>query len=303
MNLPVLLHLVLASTTALSNGHTSLADSLFNGRFYTAAATEYKRALFLGSENPGLDHLKLGLSLGAAGRTEAAAEALRNTAEHHRSLSYQAGLALAGLFAMNNKTDRARLELLDLLIFTRDSVRRVELNSSIGWLELTDNNLSEAATSYEKAGRISVAAQVNRAGQLPGRNPTIAMVLSSLIPGTGEIYAGRPVTGLLSLLVTGGSAAGVYYAVRSDDWMTAAVVFSVLFLRFYNGSRRNALSFAEEFNRVRRQQQLTELAIAEQLQPDWFSPAHKLTGLCLPSSWNLTRETAGRPVPKRALHE
>ena len=102
------------------------------------------------------------------------------------------------------------------------------------------------------------------------------------MPGSGEIYAGKPLAGLLGLTVVGISAAGVYYAAESDDWVTAAVVFTLFFLRFYNGSRRNATDFAEEFNEASMRLAVDRLVARAKLEPRWFSGAQTVTGLRLP---------------------
>ncbi|OYD15022.1 hypothetical protein CH330_06795 [candidate division WOR-3 bacterium JGI_Cruoil_03_51_56] len=298
MNLNILLLLVI-STVA----RPELGDSLFNCGLYAAAATEYKRALF--DKETAYLQLKTGLSLGAADELEKAADALHRAGELYPHISYESGLALSGMFAQKGQIDRARLELLDLLIFTRDSVRKAELNSDIAWLELASNDLAQAGSAYDKAGRADISTEIYRIERLHRKNPTIAAILSSFIPGAGEIYAGRYQTGLLSILATGGSAAGVYYAAHSDNWVTATVLFSVLFLRFYNGSRQNAVDFTNDFNLAQQHQRLYQLMSNKNLKPDWFSPARKLTGLNFPQTafpsglW----EKADRPVLLPSPHE
>jgi tetratricopeptide (TPR) repeat protein len=274
--------LFLSVGCALASG--SAADLLFERGLYADAATEYQRNLFLGSKNPAIDQLKLGLSLGAAHEVDRAADALRTAAERYPEQTDAAGRALAGLFTDRADIDRARLELMDLLIFTRNSVRRARLNADLGWLELQQDNYAGARKDYLKAGMTRTAAALDHIDRLPHRSPTTAMVLSSFVPGTGEIYSGRVGSGLLSLLVTGASAAGVYYATRSDDWVTAAVVFSVLFLRFYNGSRQNAADYAEQFNRTHRRDYVAGLDILHGIEPNWFEEAELLTGLRFPRS-------------------
>ena len=282
--------LLLSIGCALASG--SSADLLFKHGLFADAATEYERNLFLGSTNPAIDQLKLGLSLGAANEIDRAADALHIAAERYPGQAAAAGRALAGLFADRDDIDRARLELMDLLIFTRDSVRRARLNADLGWLELQQGDYAAARRDYVKAGMARTAAALAHLERLPHRSMTTAMILSSFVPGTGEMYSGRIGSGLLSLLVTGASAAGVYYAARSDDWMTAAVVFSVLFLRFYNGSRRNASDYAGQFNRVHRRDYVTGLAVEHEIEPDWFREAELLTGLRFP-----------RATPRASLRE
>jgi len=257
-----------------------LADSLFSAGDYYAAATEYRRDLFFGSaSDPALERLKLGLSYGASGETGRAARALRDAGEAGPGNRFVSGLALAGLRAGTDNLDGARLELLDLLAFESVPERRSRLDASLGWLEARDGNLVEASASYDRTGKDDVARELERIAGLRPKNPTVALVLSSFLPGTGEFYAGRPLNGLLSLVVNGASAAGVYLLARDDDWVSAVVVFAAFFLRFYSGSRSNAVDFSEDFNLALREKELDRLIAEMRLRPDWFGPAESLTGL------------------------
>lgn len=265
---------------------------------YRAAATEFQRRLFLGSSEPLLDRLRLGMSLAGSGETDRAAAALRAAAEGNGPLAPAATLALAGLHDREGRHALARFELLDGLLIIPDSARGRELNAGLGWLELRERNWTGAADAYERAGRTDLSGEMRRIDGLRPKNPTIALVLSSFVPGAGEFYAGRPVHGLGNLLVTGASAAGVYLLAREDDWVSAAVLFSLVFLRFYDGSRRNAADFARDFNRALRQQQLERLASTGPLEPDWFGPAERLAGIRFPAA-----ETAAAPASAPARPE
>ena len=283
---------------AVSTGaRTDLADRLYSAGQYASAATEYQRVLFAETaDEPAVVRLKLGLSLGAAEEIDRAVDALSRAGGEDPEVSFEAAMAVAGILARDRRTERARLELLDMLVFTTDSVRRAELNAALAWLDLQDQAVEAAEAGYAGAGLTDVAADVGRLNFLPRRSPTAAMLMSSVVPGSGEIYAGRTLTGLLSLLVTGSAAAGTYLAARSDDWVTATIVFSVLFLRFYNGSRYNATDFAEEFNRRKLEEGIAELSNRHRLEPDWFGGICRKTGLACPAAFSPSLERLGRPT-------
>jgi TM2 domain-containing membrane protein YozV len=111
----------------------------------------------------------------------------------------------------------------------------------------------------------------------PHRSPTLAAVLSSFVPGSGEVYAGHAGTGLLAFAVTAGSLAWAVVAAKNDDWVSASVIVSTLFWRFYNGSRANAVAFADEHNAAVRRRHITDL-IQNIAEPDWFGGADSLLG-------------------------
>jgi TM2 domain-containing membrane protein YozV len=258
----------------------ALGDSLLRHGFNTEAVQEFRRSVWLSDSSgaaAGLEHLKLGLSLAAGNQIFAAAEELRAAGRITPDLSELAQTALAGYYAHGKRYDLATFELSDLLVFTRDSARRASLNSAIGWLHLQEGDVASAASSYELAGKPEVASALRFAGAAPRRSPTLAAVLSSFVPGSGEVYAGHTGTGLLAFAVTAGSLAWTVVAAKSDDWASAVVILSTLFGRFYNGSRANAVAFADEYNSAVRRRRIAVLA-SQVAEPDWFSGTDSLLG-------------------------
>jgi TM2 domain-containing membrane protein YozV len=272
----------------------SLGDSLLKHRFAAEAAQEFRRALWenwgqsLGAptsdsarDSPrfpaGLAHFKLGLSLAASGRLQGAAQELSTAGRLNADLAEPAQTALAGFYVQSKRYDLAAFELSDLLVFTRDSARRAELNSAVGWLRLQEADVTSAANCFDLAGRHDVASELRLAKGAAGRSPTLAAVMSSFVPGSGEIYAGRTGPGLLAFAITAGSLVWAVTAARSDDWVSASVIVSTLFWRFYNGSRANAVAFTDEHNAASRRQRIAGLS-AQLAEPDWFSETESLLG-------------------------
>jgi tetratricopeptide (TPR) repeat protein len=273
--------LCLASAAAPAD---DLGDSLLIHGFLPAAAGEFRRTAFRLEQDSAPDttralvQLKLGYCLAAMDLTGQARDAFRRAADLNPPLALAGQNALAGFHARRRRFDLARLELSELLVFTSDSTARTDLRCSLAWLYLAEGSLTSATQAYRLAGRISQAETLAAHAQPRGtRNPDLAMIMSSVIPGTGEMYAGRPLTGALSLLATAAAAAGTVWAVKSDDWVSASLVVSALFLRFYSGSRANAVEFASARNRdarLRAGRDLLRLAP----EPDWFEEVSRLTG-------------------------
>ena len=180
------------------------------------------------------------------------------------------------MFAGQGRYERARFELSDAAVLLPESARAA-IGLELAWLELLRGDLAAARVRYDALGRSDLAAGIARPPAR--RSPELAIALSSFVPGSGELYAGRTGRGLLSLLVTGAGAAGTWYAARSGDWVTAAIVFSLFFLRFYEGSRANAADYAEAFNRAALRGCASRLAVTSDAEPDWFGPAERVTGL------------------------
>lgn len=263
-----------------TGGVVALGDSLLKHGFGVEAEQEFRRSLWLADSDDasaGLVHLKLGLSLAAGSQVFAAAEELRTAGRMAPDLAEPAQTAMAGYYAHRKRYDLAAFELSDLLVFTRDSARRASLNSTIGWLRLKEGDITSAVGSYDQAGMPDVARTLRSAKEDRRRSPTLAAVLSSFVPGSGELYAGRPATGLLAFAITAGSLVWAVTAAKSDDWVSASVIVSTLFWRFYNGSRANAVAFADEFNAASRRRRIADLS-AHLAEPDWFSATESVLG-------------------------
>lgn len=283
MVIPVVVPILLA----LLAGPLSPADRLYELGLYDAAVTEYLRELHTDTTaDPGLVRLKLALSRAAAGEIEPAAAELRRLVEDQDPTGPAAAFALAGLYATRGDFQRARFELLRLHRFLPEP-DRPGLDLPLAWLELNSGQLAAARTRFDALGRTETAEYLSRPPAR--RSPELALALSSLLPGTGELYAGRAGRGLLSLIATGAGATGTWYAARSGDWVSAGVLFSFIFLRFYQGSRANAADMAEAFNRAALMDYVTRLAAGSDLEPDWFRPAEQLTGLPAPPQAGLRR--------------
>ena len=257
-----------------------LGDSLLRHGFNIEASREFRRSLYHSDSSgvmAGLLRLKLGLSLGAGNDLPAAAEELRAAGRLEPGLSGAAQTALAGFYVHRSRYDMAELELSDLLVFTRDSARRALLQASIGWLRLQEGDVASAGTSYALAGAPEVVSAIRATKKGPCRSPTAAALFSSFVPGSGEVYTGHTTTGLLGFAVTAGSLAGAIWAAKADDWVSTAILASMLFWRFYNGSRSNAVAFAEEFNAASQRRRVAEL-FGRLTEPDWFGEADSLLG-------------------------
>jgi len=276
--------LLLTCAASLAAGPAPLADSLFLAGDYAGAATEFRRALFSGppGDSSGV-LLRLGLSLGLAGELDRAARFFALIPGADTAARHAGGTALAGLLVRQGDLEEAQLTVLELRTSIDAAGLRPELDGQLAWLNARLGRPDAAAASLKRAGRDADAAIARSAGAGPRRSASTAALLSSILPGTGELYAGRPGAGLLSFAVNAGTGAGIYFAARDEDWVGACVLFVFGFMRFYNGSRANAADFAEEFNRRQRQLRLDAL-VAERLgEPDWFVGVRRATGLAPPT--------------------
>ena len=74
------------------------------------------------------------------------------------------------------------------------------------------------------------------------------MILSTVLPGTGDIYSGHYWAGIFALLINSASIFGIVHSINRESYIDASLIFSIFFTRFYFGSRQNAYDFANEYN-------------------------------------------------------
>ena len=116
-----------------------------------------------------------------------------------------------------------------------------EASLELGRLQLVFPSTADS----QRAASLSDA--LREAHALPLRSPRAAKWLSTALPGTGQMYAGRAASGVVSL----GLNAGFFYflarAVSDERWVDALFIY-VAGSRFYWGGRENAGKFAETRN-------------------------------------------------------
>lgn len=92
-----------------------------------------------------------------------------------------------------------------------------------------------------------------RACQPDLKKESVALWLSSLLPGTGQIYAGQTGDGLTSLgLHAMGLGAAVWAAVQGY-WITAWLGAALVVQRIYMGGRERAVELVQKRNRLKKE--------------------------------------------------
>lgn len=175
--------------------------------------------------------------------------------------SQQAQIDLAKLYISQGELFKAKIELNDLLLFNnnlQDSAKN-EINRNLGYIALHEDELNDAINYFSQASDSFLITKTKAMTKLPKKNVLLSQILSSIIPGTGEMYCGKYGWGILSFLVNSASIYGTVYTYKKKQYLDAALIFSLFFTRFYNGSRNNARDFAQEYNEKILNQQMLEI--------------------------------------------
>lgn len=230
-----------------------LADSLYQQENYFAAATEYQRYLFFHSDNASKNdslicaiQAKLILSLFYNNEDEKAQNLLNNLAFRTQNFDQEFKLLLAQHYLKENQYLKAKIELINLL--SKDSLNNQTINKLLGYVSLKENDLTSAERYFSSAGDSLLIKKIYSMKKLRYKNALLAQIFSSIIPGSGEIYAGEKITGLLSFIANSLSLYGAVYTYKKKQYLDSVILFSFFFTRFYNGSRNNARDFSIKYN-------------------------------------------------------
>ncbi|MEW6685766.1 MAG: hypothetical protein AB1393_06115 [Candidatus Edwardsbacteria bacterium] len=212
---------------------SSFADSLYKEGDYFRAITEYKRLLFCG---------------------------LGDSEQIFQNISL--------CYAKSGKYDQA-LEYLSLAIqVAKEDTVPLDRREKIAWFLVKSGRPSEARLVLERVNTASARKIVAISYFIEGKYTTGSLYLdrkykyydekkigliSTLLPGSGQVITGHSREGVLSFLINGGLTYFSYKALCKRDYLNFVFLSSWL-LRFYKGNISRAKELAKEENNKRWQQ-------------------------------------------------
>jgi len=220
------------------------ANTLYKSGNYFDAITEFKRLLFFDNENRYLFETnfliarcyKAGAKFDEAIKYFSIAEMNSNSNE----LKIESKFQIVRTNILRRTTTRA-LEILDEL---EKSVSNKVLLDSIyywrGWTHIFADDWKNASAAFAK---INSDHELKKLCDRVGKDKvsvTFTKVISYILPGSGQIYTGNFLPGIISL---GWNILGGYLTVNSfaeDRIFDGAVLGSLIWLRFYRGNIQNA---------------------------------------------------------------
>ena len=231
----------------------SLGKYLFEQGNYDAAITEYKRFLFFHPEDPriGEVYYNIGRAYNAQSAWTEAIAALRTathlTTDTETKLTYQLQLAVTLIASQNY--DLARLELIKVTMRTPSALhyRRALFLQAVAHLyQFRWADARESLRNYTTDKKLDDL--LDAAEAVPQKSITLAKVLSSILPGAGQIYVGDWRNGVNAFLLNGALGFLTVDAVLDGNYMDAALWGVLVFWRYYRGNTFRAGNAAEQFN-------------------------------------------------------
>lgn len=238
------------------------AEKLFELGDYQAARRAYKRLLFYHRDTQLRDvaDYRIAQSYYHQNRPEQAESLFREfSATHSNSpLRFQSQLMLGQLHFEAEKYSLARTVLFELLHASEDVEIIAAAHYLRGWCYIHTSDWNKAITEFrqvntpetdvlEKESARQLADTLLNETPLPFKSSETAGWLSTIIPGSGQLYVGKVKEGLLAAAASGTFIYLVADAVRERRYIDCAGI-SLVGLSFYWGNRANAQRLASEYN-------------------------------------------------------
>ncbi len=247
------------------------AEQLFDARTYNPSILEYKRFLFYQPHTDMADFARYRIAQAHyyQGNREYSRQLFGEFMETYpySPLYHNAQLMLGKTHLDDGEYATAR-SVFFLILQTKGDLRlHVQAQYLRGWCYVHDRNWFKAISEFRGIRQLrgenrdigSFDAQLERTAikladttlagtPLPLKSPKLAQLLSTVVPGSGQIYAGKTRNGLISL----GINAAFFYLLGdsvADKRYVDAVGIFLVGSRFYWGNRHNAKKWAMEHNR------------------------------------------------------
>ena len=270
-------------TTAETIQQYRYAEQLFESGDYQAARLAYKRLLFYQPDTEFRDvaDYRIAQSYYYQNRPERAEHLFREfLAVHPNSpFRFRSQLMIGQLLFDTGAYSPARTALFELLHSSEDIEVVAAAHYLRGWCyvhtsdwnkaisELRRVNTLQTDTPYGKNAR-RLADMLLEETPLPRKSPQIAGWLSTVVPGSGQLYVGRVREGVLAAVLGGTFMYLVADAIRERRYVDGAGI-SLIGWQFYWGNRVDAQRFASEYNSHRERELIDALKNQAGEVPPW----------------------------------
>ena len=246
------------STSIALQDPLTLGDHFIKLNNYDAAITEYKRFIFFHPDDIRVaeTYNQIGLAYRSQGLWQEAIFAMRNAVLNantdEQKSAHQLNLAVT-LIASENY-DLARLELIKVMLRnTSDTTykRSLFLQAVTYIYQYRWDDARKILKDYTTDESLNQLFE--KAMNLPQKSTKVAKVLSAVIPGTGQMYAGRWGGGLNALGLNGMLGYVTVDAVLKGHYIDAALWTYLIFRRYYMGNLYRSGTAAETYNQEQSQ--------------------------------------------------
>ncbi len=231
----------------------ALGDHFFFLGNYDAAITEYKRFLFFQPDNVsvGEAYRNIGFAYRAQRMWPEAIAAMRTAFQYttNEVEKSERQLELAVILIASGNYDLGVLELIKMRMRKPSAAlyQRARFLEGIAYLyQFRLGEAHEALQVYTNDGRLRLLFE--QARNAPRKSVKLAKLLSAILPGAGQVYAGNWQDGLNALILNGALGFVTVDAILDGHYIDAILWATYIFARYYQGNPYRAGKAVEEFN-------------------------------------------------------
>jgi len=236
------------------------ATELYNSGDYYGAVLEYQRLLsfYPNSSLTGEALFMSGMGYLKAGREDDAAGIFDSYVSqyHENSKAQDALFCIAESYFTSNRYHTGIYKLHEYKKMYNSEAIKDSCDYLIGWGYLSQHLFKQGESAFYHLGlrqsEYKVKAQgltvdLEKGNHLSGKSPLVAGVLSAIIPGSGQMYAGRFYDGMVSFVLnasflylsaegfrTGNNSTGLFFGVIELGWYSSNIYGAVNAANKYN---------------------------------------------------------------------
>lgn len=234
-----------------------MADSIAAHGHYDDAVTEYYRFIFFHSDYDKIGEVysKAAFCHAEIGRWESAIHDIDLAISHARddSLKSHYHTDKAVIMAASGELDKSYSLLNTIYTETKYPGIRSRSTDLILLISILQCDWPEAErivqnTGLDENSKNEINEILQKASKAPGKSPGKAMILSTMLPGAGQFYAGRYLSGLNALILNAALAYATGNLLLNERYGYAVLTFYFGLRRYFEGNRNNAYLIAREYN-------------------------------------------------------
>jgi tetratricopeptide (TPR) repeat protein len=242
-----------------------LADAYYADGNYDASITEYLRFICFAPADSRLSHAyyRAGLAYDAMGNGDFAIPYLERAAAlaPEAAVEGQIRLRLATELLSRQQFDLAKIELFQLMNGAGASRQKSRSALLLGLVHCTEGSWEQARACFsfvrdQESGceacrepLLEIDSLLAELRDHPGaKSPALSKWLSTFLPGLGQLYAGNVGGGLNALALNAVTSYALLDLAAGRHVRDSLLVFSLLWVRYYQGNRTRAEGAARTAN-------------------------------------------------------
>lgn len=243
--------------------YNAFSDSaLFNaerlsreGKYYSAI-TEYKRYMFFNPENKSYALYKIGILYRKMHEWQKAIDNLSESIsyEKDKKIAEERRIILGTTLIASGNYNLARLEFIKVYEYSEFNMNRLRALYFDGIAGIYAYDWDSANESFRRYYSEYDPSKIQKIESMLNdvknsyKSKKLAQVFSTIIPGTGQIYAGDLRNGVNAFVLNGILMYLIANSINEKDYKSALLISSVLLYRYYTGNIYHAGEAVRKYN-------------------------------------------------------